>query len=90
MSGGMVRRARNRLHRFYLIRPRENVDIDELAERLISLKNVVEVLVTDGDYGFVVKTRFLEERDNHEAERYIQNNIDRKFGTVTSHYQYKK
>ena len=86
----MVRRARNRLHRFYLIRPRENVDIDELAERLISLKNVVEVLVTDGDYGFLVKTRFSKERDISEAERYIQNNIDRKFGTVTSHYQYTK
>ena len=86
----MVRRARNRLHRFYLIRPRENANIDELAERLISLKNVVEVLVTDGDYGFLVKTRFSKEKDISEAERYIQNNIDRKFGTVTSHYQYKK
>ena len=84
----MMRGARTRLHKFYLIKPRENANIDELAERLISLKNVVEVLVTDGDYGFVVKAKFSTEKDTEEAEKYIHNNIDRKFGVVTSHYRY--
>lgn len=90
MAGNKKRKVKSRLHRFYFLRPRENANIDELAERLISLKNVEEVFVTDGDYGFVVKTRFSKESKKGIEEHYIQKNIDRKFGVVTSYYKYVK
>jgi DNA-binding Lrp family transcriptional regulator len=76
--------------KFYLIRPKHNANIDELADRLISLKNVEEVLVTDGDYGFIVKTNSSKDKDYRNTEHYIQRKIDNKFGSVTVYYQYKK
>ena len=42
-------KKRGILHKFYFIEPKENVDAEKLAERLISLKPVEEVFLTDGD-----------------------------------------
>lgn len=86
----MTPRKSQRLHRFYLIRPRANANIDELAERLIGLKHVEEVYVTDGKYGYLVKTRFEEGRNLKQAVAYIQKHVDRKFGEVVSHFEYRK
>ncbi len=52
-----ARRIGNRPYKFYFVEPAENADADSFAERLMGLKNVEEVFVTDGDYGFVVKAR---------------------------------
>jgi DNA-binding Lrp family transcriptional regulator len=84
------RKVKNKLHRFYFLSPKENANIDELTDRIISLKNVEEVFVTDGDYGYIVKTRFSNGRDSKAAEQYLKKTVNRKFGVVTSYFQYKK
>jgi len=81
---------KSRLHRFYLIRPKANANIDELAERLMGLKHVEEVYVTDGEYGYLVKTRFGSEKNGEDAASYIRKNIGSRFGAVTSYFEYRK
>ena len=78
------------MHRFYFIEPRQNADAEELAEKLISLKPVEEVFLTDGDYGFVVKTRFFKGDEPGDITKYIARNVSRRFGKVVSYYQYRK
>lgn len=78
------------LHKIFFVRPRQNADAGELAERLIKLKPVEEVFLTDGDYGFVVKARFFKGEEPKDVTRFITRNIDSKYGAVISHYQYKK
>lgn len=55
-GSGSFRRS---FYRLYLLKPRENRDLDRLAKRIMSLDNVVEVFLTDeiGDYGCVVRAR---------------------------------
>ena len=81
---------RNRLHRFFFIEPRSNANADELAESLIKLPTVQEVYLTDGDYGFVVKARFLQGREPHNMAKYIASHVSPKFGHITGYYQYRK
>ncbi len=78
------------LHRFYLIEPKPNANADQLAEKLISLKPVEEVLLADGDYGFIVKVRFLDGKEPMDVVNYLKEKIAVKFGTVDSYYQYRK
>ena len=88
--GDRIRVKRNAFHRFYFIEPRQNADAEDLAEKLIELKNVQEVYLTDGDAGYIVKARFFNEKEPKEILRYISNRISPKFGRVTTYVQYKK
>ena len=83
-------RKRGVLHRFYLIEPKENVDLDEVADGLISLKPVEEVLIADGSYGLVVKVRFQTGMEPSNVVDFITRKIGSRFGTLDSYYQYRK
>jgi len=80
----------NPLHKFLFLRPRENVNAEALAEKLLSLKNVQEVILTEGDCGYIVKTRFLSDKSDKEAEEYIKKNMDGVFGTAMSYAHFRK
>ena len=80
---------RGKLHRFYLVEPKPNADADDLAEKLIALKPVEEVLLTDGDYGFIVKVRFTSGKEPKDVMDYINGNVSQRFGTVDSYYRYR-
>ncbi len=84
------KRKNSSLHRFYLISPRENADASSLAEKLLSLKPVQEVFLTDGDFGYIVKARFSKDNEPEDAVDHLAKRIDSKFGKVVSYYQYKK
>ena len=58
-----VSKKKGKLHRFYLIEPNLHVDADKFAEGLIALKPVEEVLLSDGDYGFIVKVRLFDGKE---------------------------
>ncbi len=92
MSNGGERKSGKRgvFHKFYLVHPKENANADELAERLIMLKPVEEVFLTDGDFGFVVKARFTDGKEPNDVTSFISKNINSKFGKAVSHYEYKK
>ena len=83
-------RKRGVLHRFYLIEPRENLDLDRLADKLISLKPVEEVSIGDGSYGLIVKVRFVKGNEPSGVAEYISRKIGIRYGTLDSYYQYRK
>ena len=83
------KRKRSSLHRFYLIEPKPNANADALADQLIALKNVEEVYVADGDYGFIVKVKFFDGNEPSDVINYLKGTIN-KFGVVNSYYQYRK
>ena len=76
--------------RFYLIEPRQNVNASELAGKLIGLKTVEEVFLSDGAYGFIVKVRLLKGRAADEVVKYIRKRVAARFGTANTHYRYSK
>jgi DNA-binding Lrp family transcriptional regulator len=85
-----VRRVAKGHYKFYLVHPTLNADADHVAERLMGIKNVEEVFVTDGDYGFIVKARFPKGNRQDDAFNYLSKNLGSNLGSVTSYYQYKK
>lgn len=85
-----VSRRRQSVHGFYFVRPRHRANADELADKLIQLNSVEEVLLTEGDYGFLVKAGFFRGEEPKDVMDYIAKNIDSRFGRVISHYQYTK
>lgn len=83
-------RKRGSLHRFYLVEPKPNANADELAEKLIAMKPVEEVLLSDGDYGYLVKVRFINGKEPVDVVNYLKEKIAVKYGVVDSYYQYRK
>ena len=77
-------------HKFYLLKPKENADMNDLAMDMINLKDVKEVYVTEGDYGFMLKTSLYNKADSETVEKYISQHVDPKFGTLISYYRLKK
>lgn len=89
-KGKNTGRQRSALHRFFLISPKQNMDANVLANKLVSLDEVEEVFLTDGDFGFLVKTRFLKGEEPDNLVRYIERHIGQSYGKVVSYYQYRK
>ncbi|MGC8537539.1 MAG: Lrp/AsnC ligand binding domain-containing protein [Candidatus Micrarchaeia archaeon] len=85
-----IKRDGKRFYKFYLVNPKENADPDTVAEKLISFDDVEEVYVADGDYGFIVKTRFRDGKEPKDVFGYIHNKIDSKYGEITTYYKYRK
>ncbi|EQD65943.1 hypothetical protein B2A_01369 [mine drainage metagenome] len=85
-----IKRDGKKFYKFYLVNPKANADPDTVAEKLISFDDVEEVYVTDGDYGFIVKTRFRNGNEPKDVYGYIHKKIDNKFGEITSYYKYRK
>ncbi|MDE1871240.1 MAG: Lrp/AsnC family transcriptional regulator [Candidatus Micrarchaeota archaeon] len=83
------KRMEGKSYNFYLVHPPQDADANLLARQLMSIKNVEEVFVTDGDYGFVVKARNgVGEPD--DACEYISRKLGCGLVKATSHYQYRK
>lgn len=76
------RRTSKKFFKFYIAEPKENADIDALASRLIGLKNVMEVYITDSirHSGILIKTRFDE--SPKDVEGFISKHLDRRYGEV--------
>ncbi|MEM4839493.1 MAG: Lrp/AsnC ligand binding domain-containing protein, partial [Candidatus Micrarchaeaceae archaeon] len=85
-----IKRDGKRFYKFYLVNPKDNADPDTVAEKLISFDDVEEVYVADGDYGFLVKTRFRDGKEPKDVFGYIHNKIDAKYGEITTYYKYRK
>ena len=90
MKTKLGNRKRGVLHRFYLVEPKEDADLDRLADRLISLKAVEEVSIGDGLYGLLVKVRFLDGKEPSNVADFITRRIGTRYGTLDSYYQYRK
>ena len=69
-------------HRFHFRNPR-NWDMDMLAQRIIELRLVEEVILKDHDEGFHASVRFFGKLDPIRARAYIASNISRDYGEIT-------
>ena len=84
------RTKRQVFYKFYFLKPKANADADLIAERLMDLSSVQEVFLTEGDYGYVVKARFFNGKEPKDVTNYIAKAVDKKFGAVMSHMEYRK
>ncbi|MGI0100329.1 MAG: hypothetical protein ACREBH_01220 [Candidatus Micrarchaeaceae archaeon] len=84
-----IKRIDGKSYKFYLVHPPEDTNASDLAEQLISIKNVEEVFVTDGDYGFLVKVKSFGMDESDGVNDYLSKKLGNSFGRITSHYQYK-
>lgn len=94
--GGEMKMRRNRLSRvriddrqyeLFFIRPKERTDARKYAEKLARMDNVAEVLVTEGECGFIVKAR----SGSHDAESVVEQILARtSYKKIASYYQYRK
>lgn len=82
VSIGKTGQKRVRAHKLYLIKTRGNSNTGELAEKLIALKPIERVSLTEGSCGFIVRVRFIRGKEPSSVTLYISKNISSKYGKV--------
>ncbi len=50
---------------YFFVKPSVKGNVHKAARKLMDIKGIREVSITEGDYGFVVKADFLYDRDNN-------------------------
>ncbi len=75
-------------HKFFFIKPIPNTDAKSLSERLLGIKAIEEVDITEGEYGYVVKAKYTGEDDS--IGEYIAKNMKGKYGVALSYYNLRK
>ncbi len=79
-----------KLHRFFFVRPKDSVDADIVAEELANFDSVDEVFMTEGEYGFLVKTKLCSFEEQKGLAKRISESSSEKCSMATSHYHYRK
>jgi hypothetical protein len=85
--------GRAAMHRFYLISPKIcSVNACNLAGKLLSFDSVEEVFMTEGKYGYIVKTRHQKAGTGlkNDAFRKHISKLGLSCTEALSHYRYKK
>ena len=72
---------------FFFIKPYVNNNALQIAQELLTLENIEEVFIVDGDYGFIAKTKLIDDKLSEEIEQFITKNI--KINFHKSHINYK-
>jgi hypothetical protein len=85
-----IRKDDKTFHKFFILRPKDGVEIEKVTNELLALNDVLEVYVTEGNAGFMVKARFDGEREPEQVANYIKANIDNRYGTLVSYLNYKR
>ncbi len=85
---GALGRRDGRRYRFYLATPESGATVHQTVERLMKISGVDEVVVTEGKYGFIVKSR--ENAENKRVHRAIQGHSKGDIVEITAHYRYVK
>ena len=67
----------------FFLRPKKSLDVHAVARKLVSTKGVREVLITEGEYGFIVKAS----EDCHDR---IFSAVSDGYRKVTCHYKYRR
>jgi hypothetical protein len=62
MNRNNIRKVSRGYHYFF-VKPGRNGNLHKAAAKLMGIRNVEEVAITEGDYGFVVKAHGVQEGD---------------------------
>lgn len=54
---------------YFFVKPKTHGDVQKVAKKLIGLDKVKEVVVTEGAFGFIVKSNLLYEEDQEEMKQ---------------------
>jgi len=86
----VIKKNGKTFHKFFLIKPKQGMELEDLANGLVALPDVLEVYATEGTIGFMVKARFDGEREPEEVANYIKKNISKDYGTLVSYLNFKR
>jgi len=86
----VIKKNGKTFHKFFLIKPKQGMELEELANGLVALPDVLEVYATEGTIGFMVKARFDGEREPEEVANYIKKNISKDYGTLVSYINFRR
>ncbi len=75
---------------FFFIEPQRNTDARSTAQKLLSINNISEVFITDGDYGFIAKTNVSDDRTLKYIADSISSQVSKSFKRLCSYYKMKK
>jgi DNA-binding Lrp family transcriptional regulator len=89
MNAKMTKRIRRNGQHYslFFIRPKVRTDVHRYAERLASMEDVAEVMVTTGECGFIVKTKGSDMEQRTGKDPFIAKNSYKK---ITCYYQYRR
>ena len=74
--------ARGRTHRFLFVGPKPNVRMEELAERLVELRLVQEIVLDEHERGYMAKVRFFQDNQPKDPSVYLSRQLSKDFGRV--------
>lgn len=75
---------------FFFIKPQENSNAIETAQELLSIDNIEEVFIVDGDYGFIAKSNCRDNNASKAIGQFISENFNTNFHKLSSYYKIKK
>ncbi len=75
---------------YFFVKPAPRKDVHKAARKLMDIKGVSEVSVTEGEYGFIVKADFFDERDNDFLCKEILKAVGGRSSKAACHYKYRK
>ena len=76
--------------RFYLATPESGAPVHQTVDRLMKISGVDEVVVTEGKYGFIVRSKESEGAAGRRVYRAIQGHSKGNIVEITAHYRYVK
>ena len=79
---------RNNIYRFFLVKPNGLQDPKRTMQRLMKLKHVEEVHMTEGEYGYIIKTK--ADYSNGDKTRASVRSLNSRFCEAVSYYSLKK
>lgn len=79
---------KNNIYRFFLVKPNGSQDPKRTMQRLMKLKQVEEVHMTDGEFGFIIKAR-VDYSKGDETKVQICG-LNSRFCEVVSYYSIRK
>lgn len=75
---------------YFFVKPSAKGNVHKAAKKLIEIKGIREVSITEGDYGFIVKADFLYDRDNDFLCREIIKAVGGTSKKASCYCQYNK
>ncbi|MDE1823673.1 MAG: hypothetical protein KGI00_04520 [Candidatus Micrarchaeota archaeon] len=87
-KNNMVTVKKANRYRFFFIKPTVNSNINDVVEKLLRLRNIIEVLISEDDYGIIVRACQTEGDDS--IHDYISKNFGGRFSEAVCHYKYRK
>jgi DNA-binding Lrp family transcriptional regulator len=78
------------LCRFYLINPERNASVNSNVRKLLGVKEVDEVYVTEGPHGLIARAPLALQLEAEETTSSIVRQFNGKVGVITSYARYRK